>query len=208
MNTIHVQNSHLAYFFCAAAAWGTMLAQAQVFVINHSEELKMRAHYLKIEPNKIYTVALKYLKPAEVKGLSGREHRWTLADGLAMYTPLHVAEELAKLGVKPGHRFTIEKHVEKGRPEWKLARVEGQPAQRMLELAPSLDSPVPEGEEEDPPVTPLGKSSRLQQALITAVNAANAAEKEGQALGYNVRFGPADIRAMAISVLIQMERAA
>jgi hypothetical protein len=45
----------------------------------------------------------------------------------------------------------------------------------------------------------------LESALKTAVSAAAAAEKHGLEIGYNVRFTPADIRAMGISVLISME---
>ena len=47
---------------------------------------------------------------------------------------------------------------------------------------------------------------RLESALKLAVRAAAVAEKHGQSIGYSFRFSPSDIRAMAISVLIQGER--
>ena len=44
----------------------------------------------------------------------------------------------------------------------------------------------------------------MSQPLFSLCHATR--EKHGQAIGYNVRFSPADIRAMGISVLIGMQR--
>jgi hypothetical protein len=68
------------------------------------------------------------------------------------------------------------------------------------------EGPLPDPEpDEDPPPAAITK---LEHALKTAVHAAAKAEKHGLLIGYNVRFSPADIRAMAISVLIGMRDAA
>jgi len=82
----------------------------------------------------------------------------------------------------------------------------GQPAIQLLaktSLEPAyLDEskPLPESLRR-----PLQSSpTRLEAALKTAVSAAHGAERYGQEIGYNVRFSPADIRAMGISVLIAM----
>jgi len=162
-----------------------------------------RSHYLKVESNQVYTVQLKYPKPTEVHGLGGKQLRWILLDGRAMYTPLFVREEVEKLQIKPGVKFTIEKSVQNGNVNWKVSRF--QPVQQLLDAAPSLDSPVPDHDEDEEPLPP---AAHLERALKLAVTAAHNAEQEGRKIGYAIRFTPSDIRAMAISVLIQMERAA
>lgn len=163
-----------------------------------------RLHYLKVEPNQIYTVQLKYPKPTEVHGLGGKQLRWILLDGRALYTPLFLREKFEELGIKPGMKFTIEKAVNGRDVHWKVNRP--QPVQQLLDVGPSLDSPVPEPDPDEEPTYP--PAAKLEHALKLAVNAAHNAEREGLKIGYNVRFTPSDIRAMAISVLIQMERAA
>ena len=50
--------------------------------------------------------------------------------------------------------------------------------------------------------------SKLEYALKAAIKAAAGAEKHATAIGYTVRFTPADIRAMGISVLAAMDRGA
>lgn len=166
-----------------------------------------RLHYLKVEPNQIYTVQLKYPKPTEVNGLGGKQLRWILLDGRALYTPLFLREKLEELQIKPGVKFTVQKAVTNGNVEWKVER-RAQPIQQVLDVGPSVDSPVPEPDEDEPTYPPAAKTSKLEYALKIAVNAAHKAEAEGQKIGYNIRFGSQDVRALAISLLIQMERAA
>ena len=79
----------------------------------------------------------------------------------------------------------------------KVSHPQAQPAAAILDAQPSLDSPV----DEIP-------HSRLEDALRNAVTAAAAAEKHAEKLGYACRFSSADVRAMAISVLIGMQQRA
>lgn len=157
--------------------------------------------YLKPELGKTYTVALRYPTPKEVRGFSGPELRWMLMDGRALFTPLEFREKVESLGIRAGHAFQFVKlrgsNGNRGFV-WNVERSE-QAAVTLLNETPSLDRLIPEDEESD---------SRLETALKVAVNAAAYAEKEGRKIGYAVRFTPSDIRAMAISVLIQGERAA
>jgi len=157
------------------------------------------SNYLKIELDQAYTVALKYPTPRPVNGFRGPELRWCLMDGRGLFTPPEFRAEVEALRLKPGQKFTVSKVRENGRVKWK-AQTFAQPAASLLDGVGSLDSPVPS---EMPAKMP---SSRLERALITAVSAAADAEAEAHAIGYNVRFTPADIRAMAISVLIGMQR--
>lgn len=261
---IEVRYDHIAYFFCLAAGWATLAAQAEVslirnvqfqqiaqetitrvaeavqrpmvvkattvghrfqenckavwvpavyFPVHVFEELSgyggrmsTRLHYLKVEPNQVYTVQLKYPKPTEVHGLGGKQLRWILIDGRALYTPLFLREKFEELQIKPGMKFTIEKAVNGRDVHWKVNRP--QPVQQLLDVGPSLDSPVPEPDPDEEPTYPPAAKSKLELALKSAVTAAHKAEQEGMRIGYTIRFTPSDIRAMAISVLIQMERAA
>ena len=111
----------------------------------------------------------------------------------ALYTPVQVQEQIAGLKIKAGQRFQIER----GKNGWKVSHPQAQPAAAILDAQPSLDSPV----DEIP-------HSRLEDALRNAVTAAAAAEKHAEKLGYACRFSSADVRAMAISVLIGMQQRA
>ncbi len=157
--------------------------------------------YLRPELGKSYSVALKYPTPTPVQGLSGPELRWILTDGKALYTPVDFQEQVTQLSLKPGQRFSLIRSRQNGQIVWKAERL-AQPAATLLDEAPALDSAVPL---DDPPASP---ATRLESALKTAVHAAAAAEKHGAEIGYSLRFRPEDIRAMAISVLIGMDRRA
>ena len=151
--------------------------------------------YLKPELGKTYTIALRYPAPKEVRGFSGKELRWILMDGRALFTTGDFLEQVRTLKIKAGEAFQFVKlrgtNGNRGMV-WKVERNE-QAAITLLNEMESLDRLMPEGEE--------AMRANLDHALKTAIDAAAGAEKEGQRLGYNVRFTPADIRAMAISVL-------
>ena len=145
-----------------------------------------------------------------------------------MYLPEGVGRELADL--KPGESFTIEKRVNGCKqPEWSVSRTPQRPAtpgqgetadnrrnaidipalplQRpqsavtLIEQAGALDAPHGLDETNTRPM-PKGPATALERALKTAVTAAAEAEKHGQQIGYNVRFTPADVRALGITVYI------
>ena len=152
-------------------------------------------NYVKLELDKPIIVALKYPTGKPVKGFHGPELRWILTNDQALYTPVQVQEQIAGLKIKAGQRFQIER----GKNGWKVShpQAQPQPAAAILDAQPSLDSPA----DEIP-------HSRLEDALRNAVTAAAAAEKHAEKLGYACRFSSADVRAMAISVLIGMQQRA
>jgi hypothetical protein len=157
------------------------------------------SNYLKLELGQSQTVALRYPTPKEVNGFDGPQLRWQLMDGRALYTPLEVKPQIDALKLKPGQSFSIIRARQNGSVVWKVQRLE-QPAAALLNGSGSLDSPVPREDGERIPPT------RLEHALKTAVHAAAAAEKHGRQIGYPIRFQSQDVRAMAISLYIGMER--
>lgn len=170
-----------------------------------------KPRYFKPELSKPYVIALRYPTPKQVNGFAGPELRWILLDGQAFYTPLDFADKLEALNIQAGQRFQIEKRIVGQKAEWFVSDVlDFQPGPRppqkaaaLIETAGPLEGPEGQADGNLQP-----HSSALEAALKTAVTAAAEAERHGQTVGYTVRFSPADIRAMAISVLIQSGRAA
>jgi hypothetical protein len=170
----------------------------------------MNPKYFKPELSKPYIIALKYPTGRMVKGFDGPELRWTLMDGQAFYTPLDFQAKIEDLGIKPGQRFQVEKRMLGRKAEWIVSHVPDlqpkppQKAATLIAQAGALDGPEEALEGSGRPM-PERPATALETALKTAVTAAAHAEKHGQEIGYNVRFTPADIRALGITVLIGMQ---
>jgi hypothetical protein len=165
----------------------------------------------KPETSKRYTIALKYPTGKQVPGFAGPELRWILMTGEAFYTPLDFAAKLEDLNIRPGQRFQVEKRANGRKAEWivsHLPALQSKPPQKAIEItsaAGSLDAPFGLDQANVDPM-PESRPTALETALKTAVSAAAEAEKHGAAIGYSVRFASADIKSMAISVLIGMEQ--
>jgi hypothetical protein len=163
---------------------------------------------LKLEPNKPYTIALKYPTAKQVDGFSGPQLRWILSNGDILYTPLVVGAQIEDLGIKPGQPFTLTKRKNGDGTKWIAERPSSQGAAtpaphetNKTPIAALLDSAEPlDGIPAYKPIT------RLEDALRTAVAAAAAAEKYGREIGYAVRFAPADIKSLGISVYIGQQK--
>jgi hypothetical protein len=169
---------------------------------------------LRIEPNRPYTIALKYPAGKQVTNNFGADQlQWILTNGSVLYTPLIVGAQIDELGVKPGESFTLTKqknangvkwiaaHIQKNRGEHSAVSA-GTPVQHktntvamLLDEAESLDG-----------IPVSVPSTRLEDALKTAVRAAAAAEQYGKSIGYSVRFAPADIKSLGISVYIGSQK--
>jgi hypothetical protein len=64
---------------------------------------------LKLEPNKLYTIALKYPTGKScVNQFGGEQLRWILSNGDLLYTPLIVGPQIEDLGIKPGQKFALD----------------------------------------------------------------------------------------------------
>ena len=153
-----------------------------------------------------------------VQGRYGDRVMFTLADGRIMYVPPFVASKIQADGVAPGDRFQLCKtQVRNGNRrsiEWTVRRLDpSEPsAETPLErdLRASLESVTTNGNgngngHKDPsPTSAPAPTTKLEHALKTAISAAFNAERFGAELGYVVRFDADAIKAMAITVLINM----
>jgi hypothetical protein len=152
----------------------------------------MNPKYLKLELDKPETIALKYPTP---------QLRWLLMDGRALYTPEQIRDKIEALKIKPGQRFRIERRRAGGGVEWHVNRVRntggGSKAAKILDTAGELDQP-------EASLHPVVETP-LERALKSAVVACAQAEAHGKQIGYAVRFTPADVRALGITLLIGMQ---
>jgi hypothetical protein len=151
-----------------------------------------------------------------VQGRYGDRVMFTLADGRIMYVPPFVASKIQADGVAPGDRFQLCKtQVRNGNRrsiEWSVRRLDpSEPsAETPLErdLRASLESATTNengnGHKDSPPPSVPAPTTKLEHALKTAISAAFNAERFGAELGYVVRFDADAIKAMAITVLINM----
>jgi hypothetical protein len=158
------------------------------------------------------TIALQYSTGQRVASrIPGAEDQmmYTLTDGRVAYLPLGVAQMIDELQLDSREPFTICKF---GARDWEVQRgVLPQPAppapippQRSEAARPTATAP--RESETFPAIVPAGEPvTRLESALKTAILAASNAEKYGQSIGYTVRFDTDAIKAMAITVLINME---
>ena len=155
-----------------------------------------------------------------VQGRYGDRVMFTLADGRIMYVPPFVASKIQGDGVAPGDRFQLCKtQVRNGNRrsiEWTVRRLDPSEASAETplehDLRASLETVTSNGNDngngnghKDPsPTSAPAPTTKLEHALKTAISAAFNAERFGAELGYVVRFDADAIKAMAITVLINM----
>jgi hypothetical protein len=165
------------------------------------------------------TIALHYLTGQRVQSrIAGApdQFKFTLTDGREAFFPIEVGEAIRNLNLAGREPFIVCKH---GPQHWEVKRASEAPS--PVELIPAkngeareLPSAPPSPEDSIPPFAPIpevqkpapaaGSPTKLEQALKTAILAARNAEQYGTELGYVVRFDADAIRAMAITVLINM----
>ncbi len=163
---------------------------------------------LKLQPNQTYTLNLKYQKGIEKQGQYGLQFQYTLSDGSILYLPPIAHTEVQSLNVGPDEPFTIRKSITNGNAAvWSVERVPGEsiPAPKPVTTARSISraDAIPA-----PPSLTTRESIRVFQQLCAVIQAAKAAEEFSVSIGYPVKFGPEDIRAMGISGFIEQSRRA
>ena len=169
-------------------------------------------------------MALESPQGTVVQGRYGDRVMFHLADGRVMYVPPIVATRIEANGISPGERFelcktrianggarTIEWRVRRLGPE-ETADAEGE-TQLESDLRASTEIALVKkresanrngnGHASEPPSN-SAPTTKLEDALKTAISAAYNAEKYGADLGYVVRFDSDAIKSMAITVLINM----
>jgi hypothetical protein len=166
---------------------------------------------LKLEPNKPYTIALKYPTGKLVPGTWGDQLRWILSNGDLLYTPLLVGPQIEDLGVRPGQPFILTKQKNGEGVKWVTERPTPQraatPVPHETKIAPktAIATILDQSEPLDGIPTSI-PPTRLEDALKTAVRAAAEAERYAESISYACRFSSADVKSMAISVLIGMQQ--
>jgi hypothetical protein len=151
-----------------------------------------------------------------VQGRYGDRVMFTLADGRVMYVPPFVASKIQADGVAPGDRFQLCKtQVRNGNRrsiEWTVRRLDPSEPDAETPIEPDLRASLESlttngngnGDQDAPQSAPPAPTTKLEHALKTAISAAFNAERFGAELGYVVRFDADAIKAMAITVLINM----
>ena len=154
---------------------------------------KPSSSILKLEPNVPTELALQFSTGLNVNGQFGPQVLFTLTTNRRLYVPEAVGREIAALTLAPGQPFIITKAQERGqkRFDWRVERKPVEPAAAPSGVAESMRT-----------------ATQIEHALKTAVAAAASAERFATEIGYTVRFGPEDIRAMGITLLIGMREAA
>lgn len=153
------------------------------------------------------TVALAYADGLQVEGRFGDQIMYTLADERVMYVPPAVRNKLVELRIRPGELFTICKTEQKQGNrrfiEWQVKKNDAPNDQPPWETAPVNGKANGHAS----PKPPNGHAaSHLQNALVSSIDAAMAAEQYAATKGFSVRFGNEDLRAMALSLFIQQAR--
>jgi hypothetical protein len=148
---------------------------------------------LKLEPNVPTELALQFPTGMNVTGNYGPQVLFTLTNNRRIYLDPKVAEEIRALTLAPGQPFILTKTQKQGQRgfDWTVERKVVQPAAAPSGVAESMRT-----------------AAQIEHALKTAVAAAASAERFATEIGYTVRFGPEDIRAMGITILIGMREAA
>jgi hypothetical protein len=157
------------------------------------------------------TIALQYTtgKPVRSRYNGEMQMMYTLTTGEKAYFPMNVGEAIDSLILAPGQPFTV---CNQGGGNWDVERAYPQQAVQAPPIPPQRSEAArptaapPESEMRFPSIVAAGEPvTRLESALKTAILAASNAEKYGQSIGYTVRFDTDAIKAMAITVLINME---
>lgn len=162
---------------------------------------------IKLQDNHKMTVALRYVTAKEKSGKLGIDFLYTLANGDVMFVPPAAHAEIQSLHVGPGEPFTLSKRIGPGgEAVWSVERMSSPApkpvaAARAISAAPSPGVPIP-------PSLTTRESQRIFRQLVATIEAVKAAEEFSVSIGYPVKFGPEDIRAMGISGFIEQSRRA
>jgi hypothetical protein len=180
-------------------------------------------------------VALAREDGVHVNGRYGEQVMYSLADQRVMYVPPYVERRIQELAIGPGEPVEICKaEVKSGSRrwiEWKVKRVDASQQPASSTKAPAAaangvsktannhehgttgrnghDRPRLVAVEPEPSVPlrlmPSGVPA-LEHALTTAIEIAQRVEGLAASRNYSLRFSSEDIRAMAVSMFIQLTR--
>lgn len=156
---------------------------------------------LRLENDKAYTLALRYNKAKEVNGQFGKQFQYSFVGGDIAYLPPIAHSEIESLHLDVGDRFTILKtQADNGAFKYSVERI-AQP--KPIARAQEISQPVAKS-----PTLTTAQSQALVRQLVAVIEAVKAAEDFAVSINRPVKFGPEDIRALAISSFIEQSRRA
>ena len=190
---------------------------------------------LRFEPNEPLEVALKFdtgLRVSSAKYPEAPDQmKYTLCGEDSIYTPLGVAEQIEKLGIRKLELFSICKRVQNRITRWEVKRLgdaatPALPAQPPTDLEDQLTRSIEQIKNQRAIVTPAGPQQQKQQqsefaatntqpiiahtrasklmagALIAAIDAAREAEVYAAGHGIELEFGAEDVQKIAATLFI------
>ena len=186
---------------------------------------------LRFEPNEPLEVALKFdtgLRVSSAKYPEAPDQmKYTLCGEDSIYTPLGVAEQIEKLGIRKLELFSICKRVQNRITRWEVKRLgdaatPALPAQPPTVLEDQLTRSIDQIKNQRTLATPAGSQQQQQQpngvaqpiithtrasklmagALIAAIDAAREAEVYAAGHGIELEFQAEDVRAIASTLFI------
>ena len=189
---------------------------------------------LRFEPNEPLEVALKYDTGRRVTSRiadAPDQMMYSLCGDDTIYTPLGVAEQMEKLGVKKLELISICKRVQNRITRWEVKRLgdaatPALPAQPPTVLEDQLTRSIDQIKNQRTLATAAGSQQQQQQpmevaatktqpiithtrasklmagALIAAIDAAREAEVYAAGHGLDLEFGAEDVRAIASTLFI------
>ena len=184
---------------------------------------------LRFNLNSPEEIALRTEEARRVQGRYGEQAMYALADGRVMYVPLYVEQRITDLAIAAGEPFEICKaEVREGNQrwiEWRVRRLEPQQPVESLNLPAAAASGSGFTQNQPHRNTPTGYvngttfhtpqlpapvngkgRSPMEIALSEAVSIARKVEAEAAAENYLIRFTNEDIRAIGVTIFIQMSR--
>lgn len=161
---------------------------------------------VRLKDNHRMSLSLRYTSAQEKPGKAGAlEYLYTLENGNLIYVPPVAHAEIQSLHLGAGEPFWLSKVIGPGGAAvWSVERItEPKPkpvaAARSISAVPGI--PLP-------PSLTTCESQRIFRQLVATIQAVKAAEEFSVSIGYPVKFGPEDIRAMGISGFIEQSRRA
>jgi hypothetical protein len=177
---------------------------------------------LRFSPEVPVEVALKFPTGKLVQGNHGPDMMYTLADGRLMFLDQLVAAQLDTLRIVPGEPFWITRNAGrpgvKGSVSWDIRRPRAQAPQTQLAAAPR---PPANGA---PPIfwpeegnghaaaanghtaAAVAVKTQAESAVMTAIEACSKGEKYAASIGYACHFEHEDVRSIADTILIGMQK--
>ncbi len=165
---------------------------------------------IRIKDNHQLRVSLRYVTPKDAPRKNGgpAEFIYTLENGDVIFISAQGHQEIQSLKPLAGELFTLAKLRGQGNEiTWTVERIPGQPEpvpiHKPMAAARSITPGVPM-----PPSLTTPESKRIFSQLVATIQACQAAEAFAKSINYEIKFGPDDLRAMAISGFIEQSRRA